>query len=161
MGLRCTSGRRALVRSTLPGSARRPRPCARSQLRGRSPERDFDTSARWLRDGVGAIEVGSRDEGLVSAIAFHHMLSGGEQAVSDEFLERSVEAALVSDDLHRQVWVLAYAGHVAEALTRAQRLGNRTLIACQREAGTPHARANDTTRPLSCSGKRPRTAIAT
>ncbi len=68
----------------------------------------------------------------VSAIAFHHMLSGGEQAVSDEFLERSVEAALVSDDLHRQVWVLAYAGHVAEALTRAQRLGNRTLIALAR-----------------------------
>ena len=99
---------------------------------GAIPRADFDTSARWLRDGVGAIEVGSRDEGLVSAIAFHHMLSGGEQAVSDEFLERSVEAALVSDDLHRQVWVLAYAGHVAEALTRAQRLGNRTLIALAR-----------------------------
>ena len=37
-----------------------------------------------------------------------------------------------SDDLHRQVWVLTYAGRAAEALDRAQRLGNRTLIALAR-----------------------------
>ncbi len=96
---------------------------------------DFDGAARWLRHGVDAIEAGSHDDGFVSAAAVHHVLAGGERAVSDDFLRRSVETALVSDDLHRQIWVLAYAGRVEEALTRAQHLGNRTLVALVRSRG--------------------------
>ena len=93
---------------------------------------DFDSAARWLRHGVDALDAGADDDGLVSAAAVHHVWAGGEEVVSDDFLQRSVETALASDDLHRQVWVLAYTGHVAEALTRAQQLGNRLLIALAR-----------------------------
>jgi predicted ATPase/class 3 adenylate cyclase/DNA-binding CsgD family transcriptional regulator len=96
---------------------------------GAIPRGDFETATRWLRRGVDAIDAGSRDDGLVSAAAIHQVLSGGEIAVSDQFLERSVVTALASDDLHRQVWVLTYAGRLDEALKRAQRLGNRTLLA--------------------------------
>ena len=99
---------------------------------GAIPQEAFDDSAQWLRHGVDAIEAGSNDDGLVSAMAIHHVWAGGEQAVGNDFLQRSVETALRSDDLHRQIWVLAYAGHVGEALTRAQQLGNRTLIALAR-----------------------------
>ena len=99
---------------------------------GAIPQEDFDGSAAWLRQGVDAIEAGSNDDGLVGAIAIHHVWAGGEQAVSNDFLQRSVETALRGDDLHRQIWVLAYAGHVGDALTRAQQLGNRTLIALAR-----------------------------
>ena len=84
---------------------------------GAIPRADLDGAAQWLRRGVEAIEAGSHDDGLVSAAAIHHMLAGGEQAVSDDFLRRSVETALLSDDRHRQIWVLAYAGQVDEALT--------------------------------------------
>jgi DNA-binding CsgD family transcriptional regulator len=99
---------------------------------GAIPRSDLDGAAEWLRHGVEAIEAGSQDDGLVSAAAIHLVLSGGERAVSDEFLRRSIDAALLSDDLYRQTWVLTYAGRVADALERAQRLGNRTLVAMAR-----------------------------
>jgi predicted ATPase/class 3 adenylate cyclase/DNA-binding CsgD family transcriptional regulator len=93
---------------------------------------DLVGAAAWLRRGVSAIEAGSTDEGLVAAAAMHHVLSGGELAVSNAFLDRSVEAALQSGDLHRQVWVLTYAGRFEEALEAAVHLGNKLLIAAAR-----------------------------
>jgi predicted ATPase/DNA-binding CsgD family transcriptional regulator len=93
---------------------------------------DLEGAADWIRRGAAAIEAGSQDDGFVSAAAIHHVVSGGEVAVSDEFLNRSVASALASDDLHRQVWVLIYAGRFDEALERAQRLGNKLLIASAR-----------------------------
>ena len=96
---------------------------------GAIPQGQLDDAARWLRRGVEAIDAGSRDDGLVAAAAIHHVLAGGSVAVTDEFLERSVIAALESDDPHRQIWVLTYAGRLDEATARATRLGNRTLLA--------------------------------
>jgi predicted ATPase/class 3 adenylate cyclase/DNA-binding CsgD family transcriptional regulator len=93
---------------------------------------DLVGAAAWLGRAVVAIEVGSTDEGLVAAAAIHHVLSGGELAVSNAFLNRSVEAALQSADLHRQVWVLNYAGRFEEALDAALLLGNKLLIASVR-----------------------------
>jgi len=99
---------------------------------GAIPRGQLDDAARWLSRGVEAIDMGSRDDGLVAAAAVHHVLAGGEAAVPDEFLERSVTAALESDDLHRQIWVLTYAGRLSEAAERAKRLGNRMLVALTR-----------------------------
>ena len=107
---------------------------------GRHPARRLRRPRRsWLRRGVDAIAAGSHDDGFVSAAAIHTQLSGGELAVSDEFLERSVASALESDDLHRQIWVLTYAGRFAEAIDRAGQLGNRTLIALARSRAAPLA----------------------
>ena len=105
-------------------------------------------AAGWLRRGVSAIEVGSTDEGLVAAAAIHHVLSGGETVVSDAFLERSVEAALQSGDLHREVWVLTYAGRVDEALDAAVRLGNKLLIAAARSIPLLGRQGSDELREL-------------
>jgi predicted ATPase/DNA-binding CsgD family transcriptional regulator len=96
---------------------------------GAIPREDLEASAAWLRRGAEAIAAGSQDDGLVAAIAIHHVLSGGEPAVSDEFLDRSLRTALDSGDLHRQVWVLTYAGRFAEAVECARQLGNKVLIA--------------------------------
>jgi predicted ATPase/class 3 adenylate cyclase/DNA-binding CsgD family transcriptional regulator len=104
---------------------------------------DLDGAAAWLRRGVRAIDAGSTDEGLVAAAAMHHVLSGGELAVSDAFLDRSVEAALQSGELHRQVWVLDYAGRSEEALDAAVRLGNKVLIATARLIAIVGRRASD------------------
>jgi DNA-binding CsgD family transcriptional regulator len=93
---------------------------------------DLVGAAAWLRRGVSAIEAGSTDDGLLAAAAMHHVLSGGELSVSNAFLDRSVQAALQSGDLHRQVWILNYAGRVEEALDTAGRLGNKLLIAAAR-----------------------------
>jgi DNA-binding CsgD family transcriptional regulator len=101
---------------------------------GAIPRGDFDAATMYLRRGVDAITAGSRDDGLVSAAAIHSVLSGGDLAVSDEFLEASVTSALESDDLHRQVWVLTYAGRAKEAAERAEKLGNRMLLAMARES---------------------------
>jgi predicted ATPase/class 3 adenylate cyclase/DNA-binding CsgD family transcriptional regulator len=107
---------------------------------------DLDGAAAWLRRGVSAIEAGSTDEGLVTAAAMHHVLSGGELAVSDTFLDRSVDAALQSGDLHRQVWVLTYAGRFEEALDAAVRLGNKLLIAAARFTAIVGREASDESR---------------
>jgi predicted ATPase/class 3 adenylate cyclase/DNA-binding CsgD family transcriptional regulator len=96
---------------------------------------ELDEAARWLRRGVGAIEAGMHDDGLVAAAAIHHVMAGGELAVSDDFLERSVTGALESNDVHRQIWVLFYAGRFDEATERAERLGNRLLVAMTRSWG--------------------------
>jgi predicted ATPase/class 3 adenylate cyclase/DNA-binding CsgD family transcriptional regulator len=109
---------------------------------------DLAGAAAWLRRGVSAIEAGSTDEGLVAAAAIHHVLLGGEPAVSDAFLERSVAAALGSGDLHRQVWVLAYAGRSDEALDVALRLGNKLLIATARSIPTIDREGSDESREL-------------
>jgi non-specific serine/threonine protein kinase len=101
---------------------------------GAIPQGDLDGAAAWLRRGVAAIEAGSLDDGLVAAAAIHHVLFGGELAVSDQFLRRSMDEALRSGDLHRQVWMLAYAGRADEARAAALRLGNKMLIAL---ASTP------------------------
>jgi predicted ATPase/class 3 adenylate cyclase/DNA-binding NarL/FixJ family response regulator len=93
---------------------------------------DLVGAAARLRRAVSAIEAGSTDEGLVAAAAIHHVTSGGELAVGDAFLDRSVQAALQSGDRHRQVWVLTHAGRVDEALDTALRLGNKLLIAMAR-----------------------------
>jgi predicted ATPase/DNA-binding CsgD family transcriptional regulator len=105
-------------------------------------------AAAWLRRGVSAIEARSTDEGLVAAAAMHHVLSGGELAVSDAFLDRSVEAALQSGDLHREVWVLTYAGRSEEALDAAVRLGNKLLIAAARFTAIVGRRGSDELREL-------------
>ena len=116
---------------------------------GATSRGEFDAAATWLRRGVDAIVAGSRDDGFVSAAAIHTMLSGGELAVSEEFLERSITSALDSNDLHRQIWVLAYTGRFAEALDRAERLGNRTLIALAYSCAAPLApEGNDELREL-------------
>lgn len=99
---------------------------------GAIPQGELDVAAGWLRRGVEAIEAGMRDDGLVAAAAIHHVLAGGEHAVTDDFLERSVTSALASGDVVRQIWVLTYAGRLDEAAERAQQLGNRTLIALTR-----------------------------
>ena len=109
---------------------------------------ELDGAAAWLRRGVRAIEAGATDEGLVAAAAMHHVLSGGELAVSDAFLDRSVDAALQSGDLHRQVWVLTYAGRFEEALDAASRLGNKLLIAMARSIPTIGRHASDERREL-------------
>ena len=115
---------------------------------GATLQDDLVGAAAWLRRGVSAIEAGSPDEGLVAAAAMHHVLSGGELAVSDAFLDRSVEAALQSGDLHQQVWVLDYAGRSAEALDAAVRLGNKVLIATARLTAIVGRRASDEAREL-------------
>ena len=99
---------------------------------GAIPQGQLDEAAAWLRRGVEAIEAGVPDDGLVAAAAIHHVLAGGEVAVTDDFLRRSVTGALESDDLHRQIWVLTYAGRLDEAAQRARQLGNRMLIALTR-----------------------------
>jgi non-specific serine/threonine protein kinase len=109
---------------------------------------DLDGAAAWLRRGVRAIEAGSTDEGLVAAAAMHHVLSGGDLAVSDAFLDRSVKAAMQSGDLHRRVWVLTYAGRIEEALDAAVRLGNKLLIAMARSIPTIRRDASDELREL-------------
>ena len=110
---------------------------------GATLQDDLVGAAAWLRRGVGAIEAGSTDEGLLAAAAMHHVLSGGELAVSEAFLDRSVEAALQSGDLHRQIWVLDYAGRSEEALDAAVRLGNKVLIATARFTAIVDRRASD------------------
>ena len=120
---------------------------------------ELDGAAAWLRRGVRAIEAGATDEGLVAAAAMHHVLSGGELAVSDAFLDRSVDAALQSGDLHRQVWVLTYAGRFEEALDAASRLGNKLLIAMARI--TRPSVAKPAMSDVSCSGKRRSRATVT
>jgi predicted ATPase/class 3 adenylate cyclase/DNA-binding CsgD family transcriptional regulator len=110
---------------------------------GAALQDDLVGAAAWLRRGVSAIEAGSADEGLVAAAAMHHVLSGGELAVSDAFLDRSVDAALQSGDLHREGWVLAYAGRSEEALDAAERLGNKVLIAAARLTAIVGRRASD------------------
>jgi len=109
---------------------------------------DLDGAAAWLRRGVRAIEAGAADEGLVTAAAMHHVLSGGELAVSDAFLDRSVDAALQSGDLHRQVWVLTYAGRFEQALDAASRLGNKLLIAAARFTAIVGRHGSDEQREL-------------
>jgi predicted ATPase/class 3 adenylate cyclase/DNA-binding CsgD family transcriptional regulator len=109
---------------------------------------DLDGAAAWLRRGASAIEAGSTDEGLVAAAAVHHVLSGGGLAVSDAFLDRSVQGALQSGDLHRQVWVLAYAGRFEEALDAGARLGNKLLIAVARSIPTIGRQTTDEQREL-------------
>jgi predicted ATPase/class 3 adenylate cyclase/DNA-binding CsgD family transcriptional regulator len=109
---------------------------------------DLVGAAAWLRRGVSAIEAGSTDEGLVAAAAMHHVLSGGELAVTDAFLDSSVEAALQSGDLHREVWVLTYAGRFEEALDAAVRLGNKLLIAVARSIPTIGRQAGHELREL-------------
>jgi predicted ATPase/class 3 adenylate cyclase/DNA-binding CsgD family transcriptional regulator len=106
---------------------------------GATARGEFDTAAMWLRRGVDAIAAGSPDDGFVSAAAIHTKLSGGPLAVSDEFLERSITSALESNDLHRQIWVLTYAGRVSEAVDLAGQLGNRTLIALAHSRAAPLA----------------------
>jgi predicted ATPase/class 3 adenylate cyclase/DNA-binding CsgD family transcriptional regulator len=96
---------------------------------GAIPQGDLDGAAGWLRRGASATEAGSRDDSLVAAAAIHHVLFGGDLAVSDDFLRRSVDDALRSDDLHRQVWVLVYSGRFDEAREAALRLGNKMLLA--------------------------------
>lgn len=96
---------------------------------GMSARGEFEQSASWLRRGLAAIERGAKDDGLLTAAAVFHAWSADESVVPDEFLERSLRDALASDDLHRQIWVLSYAGRAAETLERARRLGNQTLIA--------------------------------
>jgi hypothetical protein len=110
---------------------------------GAAMQEDLLGAAAWLRRGVRAIEAGSTDEGLLAAAAMHHVLSGGELAVSDAFLDRSVEAALQSGDLYREVWVLDYAGRSEEALDAAVRLGNKVLIATARLTAIVGRRASD------------------
>jgi predicted ATPase/class 3 adenylate cyclase/DNA-binding NarL/FixJ family response regulator len=109
---------------------------------------DLDGAAAWLRRAVSAIEAGSADEGLVAAAAMYHVLSGGEFAVSDAFLDRSVDAALQSGDLHRQVWLLDFAGRSEEALDAAVRLGNKLLIATARFTAIVGRRASDELREM-------------
>ena len=116
MELRCTSGHHELDSADPAHIGLATASVCAIAAWGAIPPGDLDGAAQWLRRGVEAIEAGSHDDGLVSAAAIHHMLAGGEQAVSDDFLQRSVETALLSDDLHRQIWVLAYAGQVDEAL---------------------------------------------
>ena len=99
---------------------------------GAMPRDDLAGAAAWLRRGVAAVEAGSEDGGLIAAAAIHHVLSGGEAAVSDAFLDQSLQDALASDDPHRQVWVLTYAGRFDEALAIALGLGNQMLIALAR-----------------------------
>jgi predicted ATPase/class 3 adenylate cyclase/DNA-binding CsgD family transcriptional regulator len=99
---------------------------------GAIPQGDLDGAATWLRRGAAAIEAGSDDEGLVAAAAMHHVLFGGSLAVTDAFLQRSLDGALRDGNLHRRVWVLVYAGRAAEALDAATRLGNKMLIALAR-----------------------------
>ena len=110
---------------------------------GAALQDDLVGAAAWLRRGVSAIDAGSTDDGLLAAAAMHHVLSGGELAVSDAFLDRSVEAALQSGDLHRQVWVLTYAGRSEEALDAAVRLDNKVLIATARFTAIVGRRASD------------------
>jgi predicted ATPase/class 3 adenylate cyclase/DNA-binding CsgD family transcriptional regulator len=109
---------------------------------------DLVGAAAWLRRAVSANEAGSTDEGLVAAAAIHHVISGGEPVVSDAFLARSVEAALQSGDLHRQVWVLNYAGRVDDALAAAVRLGNKLLIAAARSIPLVGRQGSDELREL-------------
>jgi DNA-binding CsgD family transcriptional regulator len=54
-----------------------------------------------------------------------------------------VEAALQGGDLHREVWVLDYAGRSEEALDAAVRLGNKVLIATARFTAIVGRRASD------------------
>lgn len=96
---------------------------------GMSAHAKFEESARWLRRGLAALERGSHDDGILTAATVFHSWSSDERVAPDGFLERSLEDALASDDLHRQIWVLSYAGCAEETLERAQRLGNQTLIA--------------------------------
>jgi predicted ATPase/class 3 adenylate cyclase/DNA-binding NarL/FixJ family response regulator len=110
---------------------------------GAAIQDDLVGAAAWLRRGVSAIEAGSTDEGLLAVAAMHHVLSGGELAVSDAFLDRSVEAALQSGDLYRKVWVLDYAGRSEEALDAAVRLGNKVLIATARFTAIVGRRPSD------------------
>jgi DNA-binding CsgD family transcriptional regulator len=109
---------------------------------------DLVGAAAWLRRAVRAIEAGSADEGLVAAAAIHHVISGGEPVVSDAFLARSMEAALQSGDLHREVWVLNYAGRVEDALDAAVRLGNKLLIAAARSIPLVGREGSDELREL-------------
>jgi integrase/recombinase XerD len=110
---------------------------------GAAIQDDLLGAAAWLRRGVSAIEAGSTDEGLLAVAAMHHVLSGGELAVSDAFLDRSVQAALHGGDLYRAVWVLDYAGRSEEALDAAMRLGNKVLIATARFTAIVGRRASD------------------
>ena len=132
--------------------------CAIAAL-GAIPRGDFALATQWLRLGVDAIGAGSYDDGLVCCAAIHQVFSGGEPAVTRDFLERSVVTALESDDLHRQTWVLYYAGRFAEGADRARRLGNRTLIALS--VCPARCRPRDQEGLGSASGKRRGTATAT
>jgi hypothetical protein len=59
-----------------------------------------------------------------------------------------VRRASQSGDLHRQGWILAYAGRAEEALDAAVRLGNKVLIAAARLTGIIGRRASDELREL-------------
>lgn len=96
---------------------------------GALPRGDVQAAASWLQRGAAAIERGSDDDGLLPAAAIHHVLFGGTPVLDDDLLRHSLNEALSSGDLHRQVWVLTYAGRPAQAIASAKRLGNRMLLA--------------------------------
>ena len=110
---------------------------------GRCQRGDLDQAETWLRRGAAAVEAGSRDDGLVTAAAMFHVWSGGDAAISDGFLQRSLDEALRSHDLHRQVWVLSFSGRPDEAMVAAQRLGNKTLLALAHSGIRSHDEAAD------------------
>jgi predicted ATPase/class 3 adenylate cyclase len=94
---------------------------------------DLDRTATWLRRAEAAAERGSgEDDWLVLTAAMQHVIFGARLAVSDDFVGRTVDAAMRSDDLHRQIWVLGYTGRHEEAFARARQLGNTMLIAWTR-----------------------------
>lgn len=95
---------------------------------------DTVRSGAWVRLGAAALAEGSLDEGLVVAAALHNVVFGGDLVVSETFLERGIESARASGDLHRQVWVLSYTGRGEEALAAAEQLGNRVLVVLARAA---------------------------
>jgi predicted ATPase/class 3 adenylate cyclase len=96
---------------------------------GASNQGDLDGAARALARGVQAIEQGSNDEGQVASAALGHAVLCGQLVVSDEFLQRSLDDALESDDPYRQIWVLFSVDRADEATTIARRLGNQTMLA--------------------------------
>lgn len=98
---------------------------------------DSEGAMSCIRLGEAAASKGSIDEGLLVAADRHHVLFGGEQALSDDFLEYSTDAAVATGDLHRQVWVLTYRGRGDEALAAAEQLGNQVLVLLARTAVWP------------------------
>ena len=118
---------------------------------------DLDGAAAWIRRSAEAIERGSQDDGLVVATALSHVFFGGRLAVSEAFLQRSVDEAMRSDDLHRQVWVPTYTRPADEAIAAASRLGNQVLLAFARwSAVTPSPSARSRGGRRSRRSGRPR-----
>ncbi len=93
---------------------------------------DHRAGASWIHRGVAAIGRGSVDDGLLTAAAMHQVLFGAGLPVSQAFLDRSIERATASDDLHRRVWVCSYTRRGEEALRAARQLGSVTLVALAR-----------------------------